>query len=62
MQAVGRHYGKLVKLYSIWNEPNQPQYLRPQYVERASSTSPTLYRSLFLAGYAACRRPATSRA
>ena len=31
-QAVGRHYGKLVKLYSIWNEPNQPQYLRPQYV------------------------------
>ena len=33
MKAVGRHYGKTVKLYSIWNEPNQPQYLRPQYVK-----------------------------
>jgi hypothetical protein len=49
-EAVGRHYGKLVKLYSIWNEPNQPQYLRPQYTGK-KLTSPTLYRSLFLAGY-----------
>ena len=51
MQAVGRHYGKTVKLYSIWNEPNQPQYLRPQYVS-GRLASPALYRSLFLAGYA----------
>ena len=51
MQAVGRHYGKHVKLYSIWNEPNQPQYLRPQYVH-GQLASPALYRSLFLAGYA----------
>ena len=51
MAAVGRHYGKLVKLYSIWNEPNQPQYLRPQYVS-GRLASPALYRSLFLAGYA----------
>ncbi len=51
MQAVGRHYGKLVKLYSIWNEPNQPQYLRPQYLH-GQLTSPALYRSLFVAGYA----------
>ena len=51
MTAVGRHYGKLVKLYSIWNEPNQPQYLRPQYTS-GRLTSPALYRSLFLAGYA----------
>jgi hypothetical protein len=49
-QAVGRHYGKLVKLYSIWNEPNQPQYLRPQYVH-GKLYSAGLYRSLFLAGY-----------
>ena len=49
MTAVGRHYGKLVKLYSIWNEPNQPQYLRPQYVN-GRLASPALYRSLFLAG------------
>lgn len=51
MKAVGRHYGKVVKLYSIWNEPNQPQYLRPQYVN-GKLTSPTIYRSLFLSGYA----------
>ena len=50
-QAVGRHYGKLVKLYSIWNEPNQPQYLRPQYLH-GRLYSAGLYRSLFLAGYA----------
>ncbi len=51
MKAVGRHFGTKVKLYSIWNEPNQPQYLRPQYVHGAL-VSPALYRSLFLAGYA----------
>jgi hypothetical protein len=50
MIAVGRHYGKLVKLYSIWNEPNQPGFLRPQYVGR-TLTSPKIYRGLFLAGY-----------
>ena len=50
-QAVGRHYGKLVKLYSIWNEPNQPQYLRPQYLH-GRLHSAGLYRSLFLAAYA----------
>jgi len=48
--AVGRHYGKLVKLYSIWNEPNQPGFLRPQYVGKTLA-SPKIYRGLFLAGY-----------
>ena len=50
MRAVGKHYGKKVKLYSIWNEPNQPQYLRPQYV-KGKLVSPAIYRSLFLAAY-----------
>ena len=27
MQAVGRHYGDRVEAFSIWNEPNQPQFL-----------------------------------
>ena len=49
-KAVGKHYGKLIKLYSIWNEPNQPQYLRPQYLKR-QLVSPTIYRGLFLAAY-----------
>jgi hypothetical protein len=51
MQAVGKHYGKKVKLFSIWNEPNQPQYLRPQYV-KGKLVSAGIYRSLFLSGYA----------
>ncbi len=50
MEAVGKHYGKQVKLYSIWNEPNQPQYLRPQYVN-GKLVSAGIYRGLFLAGY-----------
>ena len=51
MAAVGRHYGRMVKLFSLWNEPNQPQYLRPQYVGGVLASA-ALYRSLFLAGYA----------
>ena len=50
MQAVGRRYGSQVKLFSIWNEPNQPGFLRPQYVHGALA-SPGIYRGLFLAGY-----------
>jgi hypothetical protein len=51
MKAVGKHYGKRIKLYSVWNEPNQPQYLRPQYV-KGKLESPIIYRGLFLAAYA----------
>ena len=54
MQAVGRHYGSAVKLFSIWNEPNQPGFLRPQYVH-GRLASPAIYRGLFLAGYAGLR-------
>jgi hypothetical protein len=50
MQAIGRHYGKQVKLFSIWNEPNQPGFLRPQYVHDVL-TSPQVYRGLYIAGY-----------
>ncbi|HLW95529.1 MAG TPA: hypothetical protein VKS25_09145 [Solirubrobacteraceae bacterium] len=50
MEAVGKHYGKKVKLISIWNEPNQPQYLRPQYV-KGKLVSPSIYRALFLSAY-----------
>lgn len=54
MVAVGRHYKSLVNLISIWNEPNQPQYLMPQYT-RSGLVSPALYRRLYLAGYAGLR-------
>jgi hypothetical protein len=51
MTAVGRHYGAAVSLFSIWNEPNHPAFLLPQYV-RGVPTSPMIYRGLFEAGYA----------
>jgi len=54
MQAVGRRYGRAVKLFSIWNEPNQPGFLRPQYYG-GRLASPQIYRGLFLAGYAGLR-------
>jgi hypothetical protein len=52
--AVGRRYGSLVSLYAIWNEPNHPDYLMPQFVHR-SAASPRIYRGLFQAGYAGLR-------
>jgi len=48
MTAVGRHYGKQVKLISIWNEPNQPQFLLPQY-QSGQPVSPRIYRGLYQA-------------
>jgi hypothetical protein len=47
--AVGRRYGDRVGLWSIWNEPNHPQFLLPQYVKKRA-VSPRIYRKLFLAG------------
>jgi hypothetical protein len=47
--AVGRRYGDRVGLWSIWNEPNHPQFLRPQFVGKRAK-SPRIYRKLFLAG------------
>ena len=38
-----------VSLWSIWNEPNQPGWLSPQW-ENDQPASPALYRKLFLAG------------
>jgi hypothetical protein len=48
MTAVGRHFGRQVKLMSIWNEPNQPQFLLPQY-KNGQPVSPRLYRGLYQA-------------
>jgi hypothetical protein len=48
---VARHYGTMVSRWSIWNEPNQPQFLLPQYSSgRHTPLSPRIYRNLFLAG------------
>lgn len=51
MTAVGRHYGSEVSLYAIWNEPNHPAFLLPQFLPDGKPASPRVYRSLFAAGY-----------
>ncbi len=66
VEAVGRRYSgntrdengirrKLprVSMWSIWNEPNQPGWLTPQYERRNGQTvpaSPSIYRELYHAG------------
>ncbi len=63
VQAVGRRYSGTYKdengirqplprvaLWSIWNEPNQPGWLSPQWTGDVP-TSPWLYRELYQAGY-----------
>jgi hypothetical protein len=52
--AVGRRYGDAVSSWSIWNEPNQPQFLLPQFKD-GKPYSPKLYRKLYQAGYAGLR-------
>jgi hypothetical protein len=47
--AVGRHYGTKVDTWSVWNEPNQPQFLMPQYSPHKTPLSPGIYRKLFIA-------------
>jgi hypothetical protein len=58
MTAVARHYGptgafgSTVSLFSIWNEPNHPAFLQPQWNTNGTAASPRIYRALYQAGYA----------
>jgi hypothetical protein len=52
MTAIGRHYASEVAFYSIWNEPNHPAFLRPQFNTNGTPASPRIYRALYQAGYA----------
>jgi hypothetical protein len=52
MTAVGRRYGSIVSEYALWNEPNIPGWLMPQFNSNGSPASPAIYRALYLAGYA----------
>jgi hypothetical protein len=47
-KAVAARYGNAVSMWSIWNEPNQPQFLMPQYRKR-KAVSPGIYRGLYQA-------------
>src|SRR4051812_17577660 len=53
--AIGKRYGASVDTWSIWNEPNQPQFLLPQYVH-GKPESPKIYRGLYRAAYAGLRK------
>jgi len=49
MTAVARHYGDEVTRWSIWNEPNHPAFLRPQFGRHRKAVSPRVYRGLYSA-------------
>jgi len=49
--AAGRRYADRVGIWSVWNEPNQPQFLLPQF-RRGRAVSPGLYRGLYRAARA----------
>jgi hypothetical protein len=46
VEAVGKRYGAQVNTWSIWNEPNHPDFLTPQFVKH-KPYSPKLYRALY---------------
>jgi hypothetical protein len=52
MTAVGREFGGGVSEFSIWNEPNHPAFLMPQWSASGAPASPRIYRGLWQAGYA----------
>ncbi|HZO35276.1 MAG TPA: hypothetical protein VFB41_00225 [Solirubrobacteraceae bacterium] len=51
MTAVAKHYGDKVAQFAIWNEPNDPHFLKPQYF-KGQVASASWYRKLFVAGLA----------
>jgi hypothetical protein len=52
MTAVGSEFGSQVSVFSIWNEPNHPAFLLPQWNSNGTPASPRIYRGLYQAGYA----------
>jgi Cellulase (glycosyl hydrolase family 5) len=63
MTAVGRHYATKVDTWGIWNEPNQPQFLLPQFSAHGHEPlSPGIYRNLYLAGQRGLRAAGLGRA
>jgi hypothetical protein len=49
MTALAKHFGGEVTRWSIWNEPNHPQFLAPQYDSKHKPASPKIYRGLYAA-------------
>jgi hypothetical protein len=51
MTAVGRRYRDQISTWAIWNEPNHPDFLAPQYDSHKNPLSPGIYRQLVQAGH-----------
>src|SRR4051794_31871981 len=47
--AAGRRFGAAVDAWGLWNEPNHPKFLAPQYVA-GRLAAPALYPALHVAG------------
>jgi hypothetical protein len=62
MLAVIRRYGDAVDYWSIWNEPNHPDFLGPQYSSSGRPVSPRIYRQLVFAADRAFRAVGERRA
>ena len=61
MTAVGREFGSQVSVFSIWNEPNHPAFLMPQWNSNGTPASPRIYRGLFQSGYAGLQAAGLAR-
>ncbi|MFA9270900.1 MAG: cellulase family glycosylhydrolase [Baekduiaceae bacterium] len=61
-EMLARHYGTQVSAWSVWNEPNHPQFLLPQFTKRGTTreyTAAKLYRQLFQQGEAGLTKGGT---
>lgn len=61
-EMLARHYGTQVDAWSVWNEPNHPQFLLPQFTKQGRSreyTAAKLYRQLFQQGEAGLTKGGT---
>ncbi len=57
--AVARRYRREVRQYIVWNEPNLPYWLQPQFTcarGRCTPASPAIYRAIYRQAAAAIKR------
>jgi hypothetical protein len=59
-EAVARRFGTKVDAFSVWNEPNHPKFLLPQF-ERHHAASGAMYRKLYLAARRGLKAAGQSR-
>ncbi len=64
MIAAGRKFGPSVSYWAVWNEPNHPQFLKPQFAghgRHRHAASPGLYRKLVRAARAGLNKSGNRR-